>query len=51
MRERLGRWGQFNFPVDVDMKHLKAKLENGVLMMTLPKKTKAEGTGGRVSIE
>jgi HSP20 family molecular chaperone IbpA len=42
----------FNFPVDVDMKALRAKLEAGVLMITVPKKHRLEGAyTGRVSIE
>jgi len=40
----------FTFPVEVDMEKLKAKLDNGLLVIRVPKKPNAYGSG-RVNIE
>jgi len=42
---------QFNFPVDVDMEHMTAKLDSGLLMLHVPKKPAHDGSSGRVTIQ
>jgi len=41
----------FNFPVDVDMEKLKAKLENGLLMISVPKRESDSASWGRLNLE
>jgi len=41
----------FNFPVDLDVKALQAKLESGLLSIRIPKKRQGAATAGRINIE
>ncbi|XP_055816427.1 22.7 kDa class IV heat shock protein-like [Solanum dulcamara] len=41
-------WRQFKLPRDVDLEHIKANLENGVLKITVPKLAEEEKKQGKV---